>query len=246
MNMKKTIAAVAAGAVALSAMATTVSAESGSLHYNLVNTEYSATGSVTYTMSLNYGSTNTIDDDLSILLRVPSVCDISTAQWTISGTIANASGDSKQISYVNYVASDITWMANASSYVAQDWSQTAIFTIPVDESGVDSATSVNVTIQVVVPHTDTTWGYSVLNDAVAYVFENDGSSNLYYLTDGSGNVFLWDDEVGYYIDDTNSGGTAGVYDKDYDTLIADSGTDWVQLSVTGSNYVYPSEAVSTQ
>lgn len=39
MNMKKTIAAIAAGAVAVSAMATTVSAlESGSLTYNLVNT----------------------------------------------------------------------------------------------------------------------------------------------------------------------------------------------------------------
>ncbi len=39
MNMKKTIAAIAAGAVAVSAMATTVSAlESGSLPYNLVNT----------------------------------------------------------------------------------------------------------------------------------------------------------------------------------------------------------------
>lgn len=39
MNMKKTIAAIAAGAVAVSAMATTVSAlESGTLNYNLVNT----------------------------------------------------------------------------------------------------------------------------------------------------------------------------------------------------------------
>ena len=38
MNMKKTIAAVAACAMAVSAMATTVSAEEGSLHYNLVKT----------------------------------------------------------------------------------------------------------------------------------------------------------------------------------------------------------------
>lgn len=39
MNMKKTIAAIAAGAVAVSAMATTVSAvESGTFNYNLVNT----------------------------------------------------------------------------------------------------------------------------------------------------------------------------------------------------------------
>lgn len=49
MNMKKTIAAIAAGAVAVSAMATTVSAlESGSLTYNLVNTlEDQTNGKVT-------------------------------------------------------------------------------------------------------------------------------------------------------------------------------------------------------
>ncbi|MCM1024120.1 MAG: hypothetical protein NC395_08700 [Prevotella sp.] len=49
MNMKKTIAAIAAGAVAVSAMATTVSAvESGTLNYNLVATlENQANGKVT-------------------------------------------------------------------------------------------------------------------------------------------------------------------------------------------------------
>lgn len=49
MNMKKTIAAIAAGAVAVSAMATTVSAlESGTLSYNLVNTlEDQTNGKVT-------------------------------------------------------------------------------------------------------------------------------------------------------------------------------------------------------
>ncbi len=45
MNMKKTIAAVA-----LSAMATTVSAESGSLHYNLTREVRTQSGSVTCTM----------------------------------------------------------------------------------------------------------------------------------------------------------------------------------------------------
>lgn len=49
MNMKKTIAAIAAGAVAVSAMATTVSAvESGTLNYNLVNTlQFQSNGKVT-------------------------------------------------------------------------------------------------------------------------------------------------------------------------------------------------------
>ncbi|MCD7730429.1 MAG: hypothetical protein LUI05_02905, partial [Oscillospiraceae bacterium] len=263
MNMKKTIAAVAAGAVALSAMATTVSAESGSLHYNLVNTEYSATGSVTYTATYSNAITAT-DGYLNFYLNLPSVCDASTACWTITGTITETDdGAVHNINYVNYYASDITWNANASSYITQDWAQQSVFSIPLTAAGITNdgnGAYAALTIQVVVPHTDTTWGYSVLNTAELTAFESTGA--IYYgwmQTDASYNgtmgLFVDDDDTtagGYDYADGDSDGTynntAGTDDMEISAYLAalTAGDDYYVLSVTGSNYVYPSEAVSTQ
>ena len=89
MNMKKTIAAVAACAVAVSAMATTVSADTNTLHYNLVNTVYKSTGSATITATVSKLDTTAAT---SVVLQAPTFTNLKGANLGYGNTTYTITG----------------------------------------------------------------------------------------------------------------------------------------------------------
>lgn len=135
MNMKKTIAAVAAGAVAVSAMATTVSAlEAKTLTYNLVKTvkNQDAKGTVTATF------TNVpLEADGTVI--VEPVSAFGAHSWdtmvTISGSFwDDAAGSNKPITPV--VATGMTWETGYSIEGSKLWNdEKSTVTIPVVRNG---------------------------------------------------------------------------------------------------------------
>ncbi|MCD7730001.1 MAG: hypothetical protein LUI05_00695, partial [Oscillospiraceae bacterium] len=167
MNMKKTIAAVAAGAVALSAMATTVSAESGSLHYNLTANMYDAySGSVTFSTTVSgFDVAEAVDNGAEgFQIRIKgdsSKLDFSSVVWTVNGyvmeagTSANVKTDS--FSYVSY--NNISaWYDNYVPEYVQNDNGNAYFTIPFAAGGVTvTSGTLYATVSVTIPTNDTGW-----------------------------------------------------------------------------------------
>lgn len=125
MNMKKTIAAVAAGAVAVSAMATTVSAlEAKTLTYNLVKTtkNQDAKGTVTATFT-------NVPLEAGGKLVVEPVSEYGAHSWdtvvTISGSFwDDAAGTNK--SFVPVVATGMDWETGYSVEGSRLWNDTKV------------------------------------------------------------------------------------------------------------------------
>jgi hypothetical protein len=174
MNMKKTIAAVAACAVAVSAMATTVSAEEGTINYNLVKTTYTTSaGTVKYraTISADTGVKGNgalvINFDASNTSNITSSTLGGNISWTVTGYTMDANKvKTDTFSYVNYVPSAFTWQANSSSLVTYNWGTDTQFIVPLDTTGINnSAEYLYATVEITVGHQDTSWGYSDLSKA---------------------------------------------------------------------------------
>lgn len=167
MNMKKTIAAVAACAVAVSAMATTVSADTNTLHYNLVNTTYKATGSATITATISNLATT---DGTPVVIKAPTftknaTVDLSTAVYTITGYNMTANNKTDAFSFV-VTNKDATWSLNASNWVTDSGKTITIPVTGVASTGI-VAGNTYITVTAVVSHADTGWTDNTNNDLLA-------------------------------------------------------------------------------
>lgn len=177
MNMKKTIAAVAACAVAVSAMATTVSAENYTLHYNLVNTVYKSTGSATITATISKLNTKAAT---SVVLQAPKFnklagANIAGATYTITGYNFDDNSGAKSDAFSFVVTSkSATWSLNASNWVDDNGK----ITIPVTTSASTGivAGSTYITVTAVVPHADTGWTNNANEDLLAGGFTVDAGA----------------------------------------------------------------------
>ena len=125
MNMKKTIAAVAAGAVAVSAMATTVSAlEAKTLTYNLVKTtkNQDAKGTVTATFT-------NVPLEAGGKLVVEPVSEYGAHSWdtvvTISGSFWDDEAGTNK-SFVPVVATGMDWETGYSVEGSRLWNDTKV------------------------------------------------------------------------------------------------------------------------
>jgi hypothetical protein len=133
MNMKKTIAAVAACAVAVSAVATTTftaSAEEGTLHYNLVREAVAKyTGTVTYTTTISALDISTATN-VVITLDTKNTGAVAyavldngsgdpvNATWTVTGYTTDSNAvKTDTFSYTNYTQERNYWGSNPSSMV---------------------------------------------------------------------------------------------------------------------------------
>ena len=170
MNMKKTIAAVAACAVAVSAMATTVSADTNTLHYNLVNTVYKNTGSATITATVSKLDTTTAT---SVVLQAPTFTNLKGANlgygnttYTITGYNFDDATGAKSDAFSFVVTSkSATWSLNASNWV----DDAGKITIPVTTSASTGIVAGNtyITVTAVVSHADTGWTDNANKDLLA-------------------------------------------------------------------------------
>lgn len=170
MNMKKTIAAVAACAVAVSAMATTVSADTNTLHYNLVNTVYKSTGSATITATVSKLDTTAAT---SVVLQAPTFTNLKGANlgygnttYTITGYNFDDTTGAKSDAFSFVVTSkSATWSLNASNWVDDNGK----ITIPVTTSASTGIVAGNtyITVTAVVSHADTGWTDNANKDLLA-------------------------------------------------------------------------------
>lgn len=179
MNMKKTIAAVAACAVAVSAMATTVSADTNTLHYNLVNTVYKATGSATITATISKLDTTAAT---SVVLQAPTFTNLTGASLGYGGTTYTITGynlddttgaKSDAFSFV-VTSKSATWSLNASNWVDDNGK----ITIPVTKSASTGIVQGNtyITVTAVVSHADTGWTDNANKDLLAGGFTVDAGA----------------------------------------------------------------------
>lgn len=146
MNMKKTIAAVAACAVAVSAMATTVSADTNTLHYNLVNTQYSvgeATGQ--YTAINNAFETFALTGENAIQLKVVNPSDKVNLGWggatyKIEGYNFDTNTGAKSDAFTFTVTSrSASWSLNRSDWVDPDGTTVTIPLVAAGSKGIVKA-----------------------------------------------------------------------------------------------------------
>jgi hypothetical protein len=183
MNMKKTIAAVAACAVAVSAVATTVAsaAEEVSVTYNLTrNVKAVSKGSVTFTATVDYREDISAGDYVQFVFydahkSSDAELDVANAKYTITGynIVDSVKGDT--FSYVDLAEGTHTWEAKRSSQVkmmwgaADGWTGGLYLTIPVaDSTGIQSGDGFRATISVTVPHTGTSWQGGDLAAVIKY------------------------------------------------------------------------------
>lgn len=197
MNMKKTIAAVAACAVAVSAMATTVSAEEGSLKYNLVHNVYKTNpGSVTYTATIA-AEVTTAMKYVQLSLNATDAVKVADTQWTVTGYNMDANNVKTDAFSYTMVAGDHTWMANANAWVQTSYGAadtTSTVTIPVGVVGIAEGAAMYMTITAVVPHTDSSWGYTPVAGTISYFITDNSTADN---TVGTGKVV---DTTGSVID----------------------------------------------
>ncbi len=186
MNMKKTIAAVAACAVAVSAMATTVSAEEGSLHYNLVRNTYKVQkGSATFKATIDYR--NALADDGYIQIGFSASNDqveVANAVYTVTGYNIQNSVKGDTFSYVGFKEGGHTWeTVGRSSQVKTNWGADGAvqtFTIPIDTKGIHGDEGFVADVSVTVPHTNTAndWDGAVLGAKFQYVVSDAALGDL--------------------------------------------------------------------
>ena len=179
MNMKKTIAAVAACAVAVSAMATTVSADTNTLHYNLVNTVYKSTGSATITATVSKLDTTAAT---SVVLQAPTFTNLKGANlgygnttYTITGYNFDDATGAKSDAFSFVVTSkSATWSLNASNWVDDNGK----ITIPVTKTASTGIVQGNtyITVTAVVSHADTGWTDNANKDLLAGGFTVDAGA----------------------------------------------------------------------
>ena len=167
MNMKKTIAAIAACAVAVSAMATTVSAEEGSLHYNLVKTTYKTEGTATYTATIsNLDTTGAANVVITAQGMDASVnLGYGAATYTITGYNYDQANGSKSDAFSFVVTSKAaTWSLNRSDWVSEDGTT---ITIPVATTAAAGIVAGNtyITVSAAVKHSNTGWTDALNNGA---------------------------------------------------------------------------------
>ncbi|MGN0586731.1 MAG: hypothetical protein ACI4JF_05535, partial [Oscillospiraceae bacterium] len=167
MNMKKTIAAVAACAVAVSAMATTVSAEEGSLHYNLVKTTYKTEGTATYTANISNLDTTAATEVVIQAVGMDASVSLGwgAATYTITGYNYDQANGSKSDAFSFVVTSKAaTWSLNRSDWVSEDG---ATITIPVAATAASGIVAGNtyITVSAAVTHSNTGWTDALNNGA---------------------------------------------------------------------------------
>ncbi|MBQ2823061.1 MAG: hypothetical protein IJF18_00605 [Oscillospiraceae bacterium] len=172
MNMKKTIAAVAACAVATSAMATTVFADdSVSLKYNLVRNVYSVEpGSVTFSTQIEHLSDTTAKDFVQIQLKdISGNLKEEDAKWTVSGNTLTDNVRDKAFNFVDFIDGTHSWELNASSWVKSPYNGTSVMTIPVDDKGINPTTGgFTATVAVTTPHLGSDWNGADLAAEMSY------------------------------------------------------------------------------
>ena len=166
MNMKKTIAAVAACAVAVSAMATTVSAEEGSLNYNLVKKTYTKGGDATFTSTL-FGIDTTGAEKIVIKLVADAddgayLKNMAETEFTISGYNMEAN---IKTDVFNFNVTGADWKLNYSPWVGVNWGefgtadgvQVTIPVMPDTSNGVVAGAATYFTVTTKLQHTNTDW-----------------------------------------------------------------------------------------
>ena len=175
MNMKKTIAAVAACAVATSAMATTVFADdSVTLHYNLTRSVYAKSeGSVTYQTTIDHKEATEDGGYVQIQFKdVSGNHNAPNAKFTVTGY--NVLGDALKgdtFSFVDYTEGSHTWELTRSSQVKNEgWGPATVMTIPVDDKGIKAAEGGFVAnVSVTVPHRGNEYNGADLAAEISYV-----------------------------------------------------------------------------
>ncbi len=197
MNMKKTMAAVAACAIATSAVATTAFADdSVSLKYNLVNNVYVVKpGSVTFNSQIEYVATTSDGQFAQIQFKdLSGKVDVANAKMTVTGNAINGGVRDKSFSFVEYVNGLDMYSLNSSSMVkcwqpdgtaaenADDETvDKIVMTIPIDEAGsgikaADGGFTANVSLTA--PHSGSAWNGADLHHEFAYVVEDDLAASI--------------------------------------------------------------------
>ena len=174
MNMKKTIAAVAACAVAVSAMATTVSADTNTLHYNLVKNVYKNEGTITFTAMISNVDTSTAAN------VVINLTDGTSGKINLTGGAPTYVVTGYNVDPTNKVKTDVFSFTltnkdakdklNRSDWVSEDGKT---ITIPVAANSAEGIVAGNTYITVTLSTTCTDASMNTYNNGATY-FEANG------------------------------------------------------------------------